>query len=278
MTHEILYPRIQSTTVMMLNYVQQFQQFPLAGHAPTVLTHIHIFEDHASHMWFGLRNRQTILSLQCPRKPCPEKQDYSSTTSEWGMLTSLRMFGPWCCSTMATEVADIDCCNCCMWFWPVKYGTAEISCRQAEKFQTCWLERLQRFLPQFLLNCILHRHCHVNKIVSKCSSFQGMFSPRNVFEACLISNVIATSIKEKTALTVMLPALNAICTLKLASFSRKQGRKQTCTGPPSVVFSTQIFTLGAIPKKWWCYQTNIWKLLILAMYWVHLEGCESLPS
>ena len=88
--------------------------------------------------------------FQCPTKPCPEKPDYSSSTFEmvWGMLTSLQMFDPWCC-TLATEV-DIDCCNCCMWFWPVKSGrTTEISCRKADKLQTCWVQGLQRLLPKF---------------------------------------------------------------------------------------------------------------------------------
>ena len=75
-------------------------------------------------------------------------------------------------------------------------------------------------------------------------------------------------LQEKTALTVMLPALNAICTLKFAVFSRKQGRKRTCTGPPIIVFSSQMFTLGTIPENW-CHQTNILKHLILAMCWVH---------
>ena len=92
-------------------------------------------------------------------------------------------------------------------------------------------------------NYILHCHCEVKNIVSKCSLFQGVVSPSNVFEAC------GMFLQEKTALTVMLPALNAICTLKFAAFSRKQGRKRTCTSPPIIVFSSQMFTLGTIPEN-----------------------------
>ena len=120
--------------------------------------------------------------FQCPTKPCPEKPDYSSSTFEmvWGMLTSLQMFDPWCC-TLATEV-DIDCCNCCMWFWPVKSGrTTEISCRKVANLLSA---RAAKASTQILLTCILHPHCQVNKIVSKCSLYQGVVSPSNVFEAC----------------------------------------------------------------------------------------------
>ena len=118
---------------------------------------------------------------------------------------------------------------------------------------------------QVFSNCILHRHRQLKNIVSKRSSFQCVVSPRNVSTVMLWYTALYN---EKTVLTVMLPALNAISILKLAAVSRKQGRKQTCTGPPIIVSSSQMFTLGTIPEKWWYHQTKTYQF-ILAMCWVH---------
>ena len=81
-----------------------------------------------------------------------------------GMLTSLpmfdrgtpshhpfqfRIFPSWCCSRCVTEVEDIDCCNCCMWFWPVNFGrTPEISWWKADTLQTYWVQGMQSLPPK----------------------------------------------------------------------------------------------------------------------------------